>query len=294
MSSQPRTMPAAPRLRRATPRDAHRCGILAYEAFKDIAERHGFPPDFPSADVAAGLLSMLFSHPQFYAVVAELDGQIVGSNCLDERSSIGGIGPITIDPAVQNGGIGRALMLDVMERARQSTPAGVRLLQAAYHNRSLSLYSKLGFDAQEPISVLNGDLKPRRIPGYDVRPAVATDAAACASLCIAAHGHERNGDLLDGVQTGSAAVVERHGRITGYTSGLGFFGHTLGETDEDVQALIASASSFGGPGILVPTRSARLFRWCLNSGLRVVMPMTLMSIGLYHQPRLSWMPSILY
>jgi hypothetical protein len=34
--------------------------------------------------------------------VAEQDGHILGSNFLDARSLIGGIGPITIDPAVQN------------------------------------------------------------------------------------------------------------------------------------------------------------------------------------------------
>jgi hypothetical protein len=29
---------------------------------------------------------MMFGHPRFYCVVAELRGAIVGSNCLDERS----------------------------------------------------------------------------------------------------------------------------------------------------------------------------------------------------------------
>src|SRR5687767_15832636 len=91
-------------IRRATVADAERCGVIAYEAFKEIAIRHGFPPDFPSPEVAIGLLTMLFGHPKFYGVVAEIDGAIVGSNALDERGLISGIGPITIDPQVQNGG----------------------------------------------------------------------------------------------------------------------------------------------------------------------------------------------
>ena len=94
--------------------------------------------------------------------------------------------------------------------------------------------------------------------------------------------------------SGAARVVERHGQITGYCCSLGFFGYTAGFSNLDIQALIASADQFTGPGILVPTRNAELFRWCLNIGLRVVYPMTLMSIGLYNEPRGAYLPSVIY
>ena len=55
-------------------------------------------------------------------------------------------------------------------------------------------------------------------------------------------------------------LVERAGRITGYSSHVAFYGHTTAETNPDLQALIASAESFDGPGILVPTRNSALFR----------------------------------
>jgi hypothetical protein len=87
-------------------------------------------------------------------------------------------------------------------------------------------------------------------------------------------------------------VVERGGRITGYASSLAFFGHATAESNFDLQALIASVDSFNGPGILVPSRNSALFRWCLAQGLRVVQPMTLMSLGLYNQPAGAWLPSI--
>jgi GNAT superfamily N-acetyltransferase len=281
-------------LRTAVAADAEPCGHIAYHAFRQIAERHGFPPDFPSPEVASGLLSMLFSHPKFFTVVAEVEGTIVGSNALDERGAISGIGPITIDPTSQNSGIGRALMDAVIERAAHSTPAGVRLVQAAYHNRSLSLYLKLGFDVREPLSVMNGELKPRSIPGYEVTPATDADVEQCNLLCAACHGHDRGEELADGIRSGSAVVVRRAGRISGYASGFGFFGHAVGEANEDVQALLASAKSFVGPGILVPTRNSALMRWCFNNGLRVVFPATLMSKGLFQEPRAAWLPSILY
>ncbi len=81
---------------------------------------------------------MLLSHPSFYAVVAELDGRIVGSNFLDERSTIAGLGPITVDPSVQNKRIGRDLMEALLDRAAKRALPGVRLVQAAYHTRSLA------------------------------------------------------------------------------------------------------------------------------------------------------------
>ena len=143
-------------VRKARPEDAPACGRICYEAFTKISTEHAFPPDFPSVEVATGVLSMMFTHPGFYCVVAESGGQILGSNCLDERSAIAGVGPITIDPEVQNKGVGRALMEAVLARSAERGFKGTRLLQAAFHNRSLSLYTKLGFDTREPISAMQG------------------------------------------------------------------------------------------------------------------------------------------
>jgi GNAT superfamily N-acetyltransferase len=292
--STPAAAGAAVRLRPATPADAPAAGRICYDAFAGIAGKHGFPPDFPNPDVAVGLLGMLFSHPGFYGVVAEAGERIVGSNCLDERCAIAGVGPITVDPALQNGAIGRSLMQAVLDRASDRQAAGVRLLQAAYHSRSLSLYTKLGFDAREPMSVMQGPPLNLTIPGYTVRPATSADIDATTALCERVHGHSRAGEMRDALQHHAARIVERQGRITGYASGYGFFGHAVAETNDDLQALIGAAAVIAGPGLIVPTRNAELFRWCLARGLRVVMPLTLMTIGLYNEPRGAYMPSILY
>jgi predicted N-acetyltransferase YhbS len=281
-------------LRTAKPEDAAACGQICFDAFSAISSAHNFPPDMPDTDLAAGLLSMLFSLPDFYCVVAEADGRIVGSNCMDERSIIFGIGPITVDPAVQNAGVGRELMRAVLDRTAQKRAVGVRLVQAAFHNRSLSLYTALGFDVREPLSCMQGRTTQREIPGCTVRPAQPADLDACNVLARQIHGFDRGTELLQMIQRGSARVVERAGRITGYASDLSFFGHATAETNPDLQALLASAESFGGPGILIPSRNSTLFRWCLAHGLRVVQPMTLMSIGLYNEPCGAWFPSIAF
>jgi predicted N-acetyltransferase YhbS len=282
------------RIRPGGPDDAEVCGRISYDAFAAIAAAHGYPCDFPSVDVATGLVAALLRKPGIFAVVAEAGGAVVGSNFLDERSAIAGVGPITVDPAVQDGAVGRRLMAAVLGRAAGQEAAGVRLVQTAYHTRSLALYAKLGFEAREPLACLQGPPLGVSPEGRAVRPATAVDVEACNALCRSVHGHDRAPEVSDAVSAGTALVVEHGRRITGYSTGLSFFGHSVGETGDDVEALIGAAPGFGGSGILVPIRDGRLFRFCLEQGLRVVQLMTLMTTGLYNEPRGAYLPSIMY
>ena len=281
-------------IRRAKMEDAQECGRICYEAFRTISMQHNFPPDIPVPNMAVGLLTQMFSHPEFYCVVAEEGGKILGSNCLDERTPIAGVGPITIDPAVQNQQTGRALMKAIMQRAAEKKFAGVRLVQAAFHNRSMALYAKLGFAVREPLACMQGPALRAVLPGYTARRAETRDLDACNALCRRVHGHERGGELRDAMAGGVAVVAERDATIHAYATPLAFFGHAVATDNAAMQALIAAAEAFGGPGILVPTRNTELFHWCLRSGLQVVQPMTLMSVGLYNEPAGSFLPSILF
>lgn len=281
-------------LRPGTPDDAEACGRICHEAFSAIAARHRFDPEIPSAEVATALVRGLLSHPAFYSVVAEHEGRILGSNFLDERTRIAGVGPLTVGPEVHDRGIGRRLMRDVMERASDRDFAGVRLVTAAHHGRSLALYASSGFQVREPIACMQGAPIATEIPGCDVRAAAEADLEECDRLCRGVHGHDRSGELADAIGQGTAVVVERGGRISGYASAIAFFGHAVGETTDDVKALLAAAPAFEGLGVLIPLRNASLFRWCLESGLRVVQGMTLMTVGLYNEPDGAYLPAIFY
>jgi hypothetical protein len=195
---------------------------------------------------------------------------------------------------VQNRRVGLALMNAVLERCAGQRAPGVRLLQAAYHNRSMSLYAKLGFDVREPFATVQGKPLGLMVPGCTVRAATDADIQACNALCVRVHGHDRGGEVVDAVAQGAAKVVERHGRITGYTTGIAFFAHSIGETNDDLIALIGAAEEFGGPGFLVPMRNTELLRWCLMHDLRVVHMMNLMTIGLYQEPRGAFLASVSY
>ncbi len=281
-------------IRHALPAEAEVCGRICFEAFGALAAHHNFPPDFPASEIPIAILSAMFSHPSFFCVVAEQGGRIIGSNCLDERSPVAGVGPITIDPAVQNRSAGRQLMQAALSRAAEQKFAGVRLVQAAYHGRSLSLYAKLGFVVREPLACMQGPAIQKIPPGYRVRRAQPDDLAACNDLCVRVHGHDRGGELKDAIQQGTAVVAESDGRIKAYASSVAFSGHAVGEANEDLQALLSAATGFQGPGILVPTRNAALFAWCLERGLRVTQTMTLMTVGLYNEPAGAYLPSILF
>lgn len=281
-------------IRAATEADATECGRIIHAAFRAIADQHNFPRDFPSAEVGAGVASMLIADPGFFGAVAEEDGRIIGSNFLDERSSIGGVGPITVDPAAQNHGVGRRLMEAVIERSAERKMMGIRLVQDAFHNRSLCLYTSLGFATREPLSVMQGSPLGIRFDGYDVRPATAEDLGACNALCRRVHGFERSSELAAAIARDSATVVEHLGRVTGYASEIGFFAYAVGATNEDLKALIGAAPTITGPGFLLPTRNRDLFSWCLAHGLRLVKQQTLMTIGLYNEPQGAYLPSILY
>lgn len=113
-------------------------------------------------------------------------------------------------------------------------------------------------------------------------------------LCRRVHGHDRRAELQDGIARGTAGVAEFDRRITAYASAMGFFGHAIGENNRDLQALISTTEQFLGPGILVPSRNASLFRWCIEQGLHVIEPATLMSVGLYNEPAGAFLPSITF
>ena len=89
-------------------------------------------------------------------------------------------------------------------------------------------------------------------------------------------------------------MTERYRKRTGYSTGIGYFGHAVAETNDDLQALIGAAPSFGTPGFIVPLGNPELFRWCLAQGLRVFFVMNLMTMGLYQEPRGAYLPSIGY
>jgi predicted N-acetyltransferase YhbS len=277
--------------------DAETCGRICYEAFKTIAGRHNFSPDFPTLEFAIQLAQSFIASPQVFGVVAESDGHIVGSNYLWEYDAIRAVGPVTVDPGAQSKGAGRKLMEAVIERGRGSS--GIRLVQDSFNMASLSLYASLGFDVKEPLVMIEGELKGDVPAEIEVRPIKEEDFEECARLCRKAHGFERTGELKNTPPFLTSFVAVREGRVTAYASAPHFWAlnHAVAESEEDMRALLTGAGNFSDEqkiSFLLPTRQADLFRWCLKKGMRSIKPMTLMAMGDYQEPRGCYLPSVGY
>jgi GNAT superfamily N-acetyltransferase len=286
--------PPAVTVRRPRPEDHAALARVCFDAFGGINRKHGFPPEIPVIDVAEFLMGYVMNHPLCWGVVAEQDGRPVGSAFVQVQHGIGGVGPVTVDPAAQSKAVGRALMDAILDHCREHRVAGVRLLQAGFNMASMSLYTKVGFAIREPLALVNGTPLGRATDGFPVRPATQDDLPACDALCASIHGHPRGPELREAVEHGTARVVERHGRVTAYATDIGFMSHAVAETNDELCALIASASAYTGPGFILPLRNTPALNWCLANGLRLVSPLNLMTTGLYTEPRGAWLPSILY
>ena len=289
-------------LRDVTPGDVPECGRILFAAFQDIANRHSFPPDFESLEQATGLIGFIQSHG--FGVVAERDGRLLGSNFLAEADPVAALGPISVDPEIQESGIGRQLMEAAIERGRGAH--GVRLVQDAFNSTSMALYASLGFEVRDPLVLLEGAPSNARKPGKVGKPANGIhvrrlgpgDLEGCAAVCHKVHGITRSEELRSGLRGLRGYAALRDGRITAYASTLDiwFAAHGVAETDADMQALILGAAALQRDPLhfLFPTRQADLFRFLLGEGMRIVKPMTLMTRGPYQEPTGAYFPSVGY
>ena len=227
-------------IRPAVASDAEACGRIIFDAFKDIADRHAFPRDFPSVEIATQLAHAFIASP--FRVRRRRRARRPGGRIelsrgrrsdprrrADHRRSERA-GPRR-RPAADGGG-GRA-------RARcRRHPAGG---QDAFNTRSMALYASLGFDVMEPLLLVSGRPRSGPVAGVEVRPLADADMGACEALCRKVHGITRNGEVRDAGKLFRPLVVTRNGRLTGYLTAPTFWimNHGVAETDEDMTALIA-------------------------------------------------------
>jgi predicted N-acetyltransferase YhbS len=283
-------------IRPAVIADAEDCGRIIYKAFMVIADSYGVLPHFPTLEAAIERARFCLSHPAIYGVVAEINNKIIGSNFLDERDSIYGLGPLTVEPNVQMEGIERRLMETVLNRSIGAI--GVRLVKDSFNMLSVSLYGSLGFEVKEPLLLMQGRPMSKPSVRAQVRRLTSNDLKECAALCENVHGFSRINELRDALKMFSPMVGVREGRITSYTvtPTIWPLNHAVAETEEDLEALVLGVAAVDSAPMswLLPVRKASLFRWFLREGFRSVLPMTLMVVGRYQEPDGAYFPSILY
>jgi GNAT superfamily N-acetyltransferase len=266
---------------------------ICHEAFSALHDRFGIERDIPDVAVGEMIISQVVKRPDYTGVMAVLDGRVVGSNFLLQADEVAGVGPITVDPAVQSQGIGRALMQWVIDEARRREIRQTRLFQETLNTTSLSLYTSLGFDWRDSAALMQAP--PAASEDPTVRPITAEDLPAIAELSRSAYGFSRANDaarLIEWEVPGFLRVLD--GRPVAYLFAT-LFGHAGAINDENLFALASQAARHLPPPLarfICPMGRPGLYRKALAAGNRTLKMLSYMSLGEYHAPGGPHFPSI--
>jgi len=234
--------------------DAEPCGRICYAAFTRINTEHGFPPDFPGVEVAIGLLSMTFNHPGFYAVVAERDGRIVGRQCDgralgDRRHAVRSpsthqnaepVAPDASSCSTCSTELPRAAFRACGSCRRRFTTVRCRSTRSSGSMRA----SRSRHAGPAPLRAAPRPARVRPAREGDALPSATASVSACTATRETGEVSDAN-PARERPSSSSTAAASR-----GYATGLAFFAHAVGETDDDVTAECA-AWGHRRPGSLV-------------------------------------------
>jgi GNAT superfamily N-acetyltransferase len=194
-------------------------------------------------------------------------------------STAAAIGLVLVAPAEQGRGIGRRMMMAVMESA------GERSLRLSATDAGLRLYQSLGFSAVDAVHQHQGfvgALPPA--PEAPIRLARPCDRSILLTLDAAAFGAPRA--VLEPLfEAGRTMVLESVGRITGFAVRRRFgrgdvVGPVIAASEEDAIALVAACAQV--PGFLrldIPVGATRLADWLTRTGMPAVDAVTAMVRG---------------
>lgn len=129
------------------------------------------------------------SQPACHAIVADLDGRVVGTGVGTANGPVGWIGTIWVEPVRRGEGLGRALTEAVIGELEA---AGCRTLVLVATDQGLPLYERMGFTHQARYQVLEATGLGADAPGDDaVRPFAPSDLPAMLALDRMATGEDR-------------------------------------------------------------------------------------------------------
>ena len=279
-------------LRRAEAADVPELGRICYEAFKGIAEKHGFESDFSSVEFAQQVIGMLMQQEDIYSIAAFDGGAAKGSNFMEMWDEVAGVGPVSVDVSTQGEGIGRRLVEEGIAQARKQGFEMVRLTQESFNMQSLALYASMGFDTKEPLAYMA--LDGSQLVDEAFRPATVDDLPAMDELCRSVYGVSRTGECAAFMRVGIPAFVLDRGHVVGYLIALAL-GHGVAESEDDMLALLAGVgAAVPESHSIVPLRSGGLYRRALAAGHRNSKVMNLMALGPYEEPQGAYCPSAMF
>jgi len=186
-------------------------------------------------------------------------------------------------------------MQNVVDHAKEANVEKVRLLQDSFNMTSLALYASLGFDAKEPVAVMQPT--PGERADESVRAVSEADLEVVDRLSQQIYKVSRRNEVASGIAGPFRSFLrERNGRVAGYYI-PGIAGHGVAETEDDLVALVRETARQMPPDfhrVLCPLTEGDLYRKLLANGCRNIKVMNLMALGPYERPDGAWLPSVLY
>lgn len=275
------------------------------DAFYGFYETHRQEIPFhvdPDMDVPTAILQFKKNKPDVeFLVAVRTDGEgneleVIGSNAIDLRDHVAGVGVLSVRPDTQSRGTGKALMKAVMDIGdKEATSKAMCLMVDAFNFRGFALYSSLGFETVEFCTMVDGFvpdyeeervLKSAEASGVTVRRMSTGDVQNCDDLFLRTFGVSRINGIRDSPAAtgddGFALVATRVNSsgddvVVGYMTAPTTSGHWIAENEDIMKVLIASSSriqkSHKRPSPIslhmISNRDPALFRWALKSGLQV-------------------------
>ncbi|KAG0586677.1 hypothetical protein KC19_2G108000 [Ceratodon purpureus] len=293
------------RIRPLRPDDDMVLAQSCYNSFAVFNNSVNIPPhwDFSSVEVAGSILKQIATVPGMYGVVAEEEssGDLMGGGYMTSGDAYG-IGPVWADNAHNGKGVGKAVMIALIAKAKSENAKSIRLNQIAANVVSFSLYASLGFLPVECWQELEGcvteeqslsasrsvGLQPH--PGVHVRKMEEADVKVCNELHGKANDFGRAEEIKMAIPAGNSWVLVRNKEIIAYTLGFDFSGHTVAQTEEALVSLFTGVSLQHPASSLLPTLHLpgklypRLLHWALAAKLKLIRSCWLMVIGSYKSP----------
>lgn len=256
----------------------------------------------------AVLLGQAFTDGFVGFVAVNKNGDIVGSNLVEMRDEIAGIGPISVKIDGQNTGAGRLLMKACMKAAAEKGMKTVRLHGIGNNNKSFSLYLDLGFDPICTCGHYEGVCTAAAPAGFTCEPLSAKYVEACSKLHFNVCGVHRRNDIsaMIGTPFPNCVVLDAVGQVVAYSTGCFLSGHTVAESGDAFKQLVVfqskqveAARGAGAPlpptTLFVPHESFELMRWLARNGFRLKRHVVQMGYGPHVEPANGfYFPAIQY
>jgi len=223
--------------------DVPRVAEIFRDAFNEIYKRRGFGPVVTDGSVGAVIADAYRDLDPGGCVVVTVTGEVAGSGFLHVRGRTAGAGPITIAPALQGIGAGRALMDEICRRADAAGVVSLRLIQDAFNETAYALYCRAGFVGREVL--LRASFRSTRggRAGPDIRRAYRGDLARIAEIERALLGIDRPQDHVLLLRLGEIFLA-RDGMLARIVrGGVTVLGPLVAESLDSALALIAAGTT---------------------------------------------------